>query len=72
MSDFYLTAPQPVDIQCTLAVNSEMTVFSYSCEVILGAGQQDTLVCTVDNIPIVPCKFPIWILYQAFHIVAAW
>ena len=55
----YLTGPEAIGLDCSLTVNAELTVFSYSCEVILGDGQQDTLVCDVDDAPRVPCKFPI-------------
>ena len=57
----------PIDIQCSVSPNSEMTVYSYSCEVILGGGQQDTLACSVDGVAFEPCKFKLYCL-----VVAMW
>ena len=54
-----LAAPEPIDIQCSFTPNSEMTVYSYSCGVIIGDSPQDTLVCSVDGVPREPCKFPV-------------
>ena len=58
------TAPQPIDIQCSVTPNAALTVYSYACGVIIGDGPQDTLVCDVDGVPREPCKFPV--LYMTF------
>ena len=51
------TAPRPIQIDCDLASDIEMTLFLYSCGVTIGDSPQDTLVCDVDGVPRVPCKF---------------
>ena len=64
----FLTAPlRPIDLECTVTPNSAMTFFSYSCNVTLGDGQQDILVCTLDNEPITPCEFVIIAILYKFQ-----
>ena len=47
----------PIQLSCEVTPNSAMTVYSYECSVTLGSSQQDTLVCTVDGVPRMPCEF---------------
>ena len=63
-SDFYIyciypTAPQEIDIQCTLTPNDDFTIYLYACGIIIGGSPNFTLVCDVDGVPREPCKFPV-------------
>ena len=66
----FVPSALPIDIQCNVTTNSEMTVYSYSCEVMLALGPP-TLECTIDGVPRVPCEFaiPIQHVKHTVHIV---
>ena len=46
-----------IDLDCTVTPNSARTIYSYSCTVFPGSGQEDTLVCAVGDVTVEPCEF---------------
>ena len=53
-----------ISLDCTVTPNSAQTIYSYSCTVFPGSGQEDTLVCAVGDVTVMPCEFSLSTLYK--------